>query len=130
MLWYFLFLPSLFKKKRQMEKRKGQYKRWQIIIHPYNKVILITSILYVNKINSIYPNIIICFIQTPFLTLSSQPFIRSPLKLQNFTTPNKSQLSVCCVCVCSFGISFTYVIESIELKLISVCLNNVYSLIA
>ena len=34
------------------------------------------------------------------------------------------------VCVCRFGIYFTYVIESIESKLISVCLINDYSLIA
>ena len=34
------------------------------------------------------------------------------------------------VCVWRFGVSFTYVIESIGSKLISVCLNNDYSLIA
>ena len=34
------------------------------------------------------------------------------------------------VCVCRFGISFIYVIESIDSKLISVCLINDYSLIA
>ena len=34
------------------------------------------------------------------------------------------------VCVCRFGISFTYVIEGIESKLISVCLINDYLLIA
>ena len=34
------------------------------------------------------------------------------------------------LCVCRFGISFTYVIESIDFKLISVCLINDYSLIA
>ena len=56
--------------------------------------------------------------------------ILSPLKLQNVTTPNKSLMSVCCVGVCRFGISFTYVTESIESKLISVCLINDYSLIA
>ena len=33
----------------------------------------------------------------------------------------ESLMSVCCVCVCRFGISFTYVIESIDSKLISVC---------
>ena len=37
-------------------------------------------------------------------------------------------MSACCVC--KFGISFTYVIESIDSKLISLCLMNVYSLIA
>ena len=46
------------------------------------------------------------------------------------TTPNESVMSVCCVCVCRFGISFTYAIENIESKLISVCLINDYSLIA
>ena len=35
----------------------------------------------------------------------------------------------CVWCVCRFGISFTYVIEGIYLKLISVCLINDYSLI-
>ena len=44
--------------------------------------------------------------------------------------PNESLMSVCCVCVCRFGISFTYVIENIESKLISECLINDYSLIA
>ena len=38
------------------------------------------------KFNSIYSNVIICFILTPFLTLPSQPLLPSPLKLQNFTT--------------------------------------------
>ena len=37
---------------------------------------------------------------------------------------------MCIVCVCRFGISFTYVIEGIDSKLISVCLNKKYSLIA
>ena len=50
-----------------------------------------------------------------------------PLKLHNFTTPNGSLMSVCCVC--RFGISFTFVIEGIELKLISVYLFKDYSLI-
>ena len=34
------------------------------------------------------------------------------------------------LCVCIFGISFTYLIKSIDLKLNSVCLINDYSLIA
>ena len=42
------------------------------------------------KLNSIYSNVFICFILTPFLTLPSQPVLPSPLKLQNFTTPNDS----------------------------------------
>ena len=50
------------------------------------------------KLNSIYSNVIICFILTPFLTLPSQPFLPSPLNL-NFVTPNESLMSVCCVCV-------------------------------
>ena len=39
-------------------------------------------------------------------------------------------MSACCVCVDTFGISFTYVLKSIDSKLISVCLINDYSLIA
>ena len=58
------------------------------------------------------------------------PTLPTPFKLQNFTTPNELLMSVCCVCVCGFGISFTYMIESIESKLISVCSINNYSLIA
>ena len=57
------------------------------------------------------------------------PTFPSPLRLQNFTTPNGSQMSVCCVCVQIWHL-FTYVIEGIELKSISVCLINAYSLIA
>ena len=66
----------------------------------------------------------IVFILTPFLSQPSKPLLSSPLKLQNFTTPNE------CVCVWRFGVSFTYMIESIDSKLISVCLINDYSLIA
>ena len=47
------------------------------------------------KLNLIYSNVIICFILTPFLTLPFQPFLLFPLKLQNFTTPKKSLMSVC-----------------------------------
>ena len=36
----------------------------------------------------------------------------------------------CVLCVCRFGISFIYVINSIDSKLISVCLITDYSLIA
>ena len=64
-------------------------------------------------------NVIICYshsILTPYLPNPS------PLKLQNFTTQNGSLMSVC-----RFGISFKYVIEVIESKLISVCLINDYS---
>ena len=74
------------------------------------------------KLNSIYSNEIIL---TPFLTLPSQPLLPFPLKQQNFTPKKESLMSVC-----RFGISFIYVIESNESKLISVCLNNNYSLIA
>ena len=28
-----------------------------------------------------------------------KPLLPSPLKLQNFTTPNESLMNVCCVCV-------------------------------
>ena len=45
------------------------------------------------KLNSIYSNVIICFILTPFLTLPTQPLLPSPLKLQNFTIPNESLMS-------------------------------------
>ena len=71
------------------------------------------------KLNSIYSNVIICFILTPFLTLPSQPVLSFPLKLQNFTTLIESLMSACGG---RFGIFLTYVIESMELKLISVCL--------
>ena len=74
--------------------------------------------------------VIICFILTPFLTLRSQPLLPSPLKLQKFTTRNESLMNVCCVCVCRFGVIFTYVIEGIDPKVISVCLIKDYSLIA
>ena len=37
---------------------------------------------------------------------------------------------MCVVGVCRFGISFTYVIEGIDSKLIYVCLINDYSIIA
>ena len=77
------------------------------------------------KLNSIYSNVIICFILTPFLTPTYQSFLPSPVKLQNFITPNGPLMSVC-----RFGISFIYAIESIESKLISVCLIIDYSLIA
>ena len=73
------------------------------------------------KLNSIYSNVIISFILTPFLILASQPLIPFPIKLQNFTTPNELLMSVC---VCRFGISFIYIIESIESKLFSVFLIN------
>ena len=39
-------------------------------------------------------------------------------------------MSLCSVCVGRFGMTFTYAIESIDSKLISVCLINDYSLIA
>ena len=52
----------------------------------------------------------------------SHTVLPSPLKIQNCTTPNE--------CVWRFGVSFTYVIESIDSKSNSVCLINDYSLIA
>ena len=48
------------------------------------------------KLNSVYFNVIIL---TLFLNLPLQPLLPSPLKLHNFTTPNESPMSVCCVCV-------------------------------
>ena len=77
------------------------------------------------KNNSIYSNVIIFFILTPFLTLPSQPLLPSPLNLQNFATPNESLM-----CMCRFGLSITYVIEVIESKLIYACLINDYSIFA
>ena len=62
------------------------------------------------------------FILNPFLTLPSQP----STELYN----PKWITNECVLCVCRFGISFTYMIEDIESKLISVCLINDYSLIA
>ena len=80
------------------------------------------------KTKFIYSNVIICFILTPFLTLPSQHLLHSPLKLQNFTTPNEPLMSVCFVCVQIWHFFFTHMIESIDSKLISVCLINDYSL--
>ena len=53
--------------------------------------------------------------------------LSSPLKLQNFKTPNKSLMSVC---VQIWHLLHLYVIEGIESNLISACLINDYSLIA
>ena len=51
------------------------------------------------KLNLIYCNHMFFFNLTPFLTLRSQPLVPSPLKVQNFTTPNESLMNVSCVCV-------------------------------
>ena len=51
------------------------------------------------KLNSIDSNVIICFFLTPYYDPTSQTLLPSPLNLQYFTTPNKSLMSVCCVCV-------------------------------
>ena len=56
-------------------------------------------VLCQQKLNLIYSNVIICFILTPFLTLLSQTLLPSPLKLQNFTTPSESLMSMCGVFV-------------------------------
>ena len=56
----------------------------------------------------------------------------TPLKLQKFSTKMNLNEGVCIVCVLRFGVFFTYVIESIDWKLISVisvCSINDYSLI-
>ena len=66
-----------------------------------NRFAFFLIILSQQKLNSIYSNVIIYFILTPFLTLPSQPILPSPLKLENFTTPNESLMSVCCMCVCA-----------------------------
>ena len=52
-------------------------------------------------------NVIISSILTPFLTLLSQPILPSPLRLQNFKTPNESLMSVCCMCVDLASLSHT-----------------------
>ena len=93
---------------------------WFKIILNY-KYIICQQIL-----NLIYSNVIICFILIPFLTLPFQPFLPFPLKLQNIKTPNETLMSVCCVCVWRLWISFTYMMESIVLKLISASLINDY----
>ena len=64
-----------------------------------NRFAFFLIILFQQKLNSIYSNVIICFILTSFLTLPSQPVLPSPLKLQNFTTSNESLMSVVCVYV-------------------------------
>ena len=79
------------------------------------------------KLNSIYSNVIICFILTPFLTLPLKPLY---LPFFSYRTPNESLMSVCCVCADLASLSHTCVIESIESKLILVCLINDYFLIA
>ena len=61
---------------------------FQLISSLQPKQLLIISILCQHKLNSIKSNVIMCFILTPFLSLPSQPLLPSPLKLQNFTTPN------------------------------------------
>ena len=104
-------MNGLIKKKNRIkDNRQGKV----IVNYEY--------IICQQKLNLIYCNVIICYILTPFLTLTSQPLLPSSLKLQNFTftTPN----------VYRFGISFTYVKEVIKSKLISVYLINDYSLIA
>ena len=47
------------------------------------------------KLNSIFSNVILCLILTPFLTLPSKLHLPSPLKLQNLTAQNESLMSVC-----------------------------------
>ena len=82
-------------------------------------------IIFQQKLNSIYSYVIICFILTPFLTLPSQPLLPFPLKLQNFTTPNGSLMSVCVQIWHLFYIrDRRYRFENI-----SVCLINEYLLI-
>ena len=57
-----------------------------------------------------------------FNSTSLTPLLPSPLKLQNFTTPNE-----CVLCVC---VKIWYLFHIHDSKLISVCLINDYSLIA
>ena len=80
------------------------------------------------KFNVIYCNHM--FYLNPFLSQPSQPLLPSPIKLTEFYNPKWTLISVCCVCVWRFGVSFTYVIVSIDSKLISVFLIHDYSLIA
>ena len=70
-----------------------------LFLYQSNCKLQVYYIICQQKLNSIYSNVIICFILTPFLTLPSQPFLPSPFKLQNFTTPNESLMNVCCGCV-------------------------------
>ena len=51
-------------------------------------------------------------------------------KATELYNPKWTQMKMCSVCVWRFGVTFTYAIESIDSKLISVCLINDYSLIA
>ena len=49
---------------------------------------------YVKKLNSIDSNVIIWFVShTPYLNPTSQYLLPSPLKPQNYTSPNKSALT-------------------------------------
>ena len=58
-----------------------------------------SHIICQQKLNSIYSNVIICFILTTILTLPSQPLLPFSIKLQNFTTPKEALMSVRCVYV-------------------------------
>jgi hypothetical protein len=74
------------------------------------------------------PSQIVCiplFFLTLYLPLLLYAIINLPLLSYRTLQP---QMSVCCVW--RFGVSFTYVIETIDSKLISVCLINDYLLIA
>ena len=74
----------------------------EIDIHFYITFKVIVNYKYFiceQKFNSINSNVIICFVLTPFLLLPSQTLLPSPFKLHNFTNPNGSLMSVCCVCV-------------------------------
>ena len=94
--------------------------------------IILTEIFSFHRIilyNFIF-SLFIEFYFTPFLTLPSQPLLPSPLKLQNFTTPNESLMSVCCVCAQIWHLFHIRDRKYTRIKLISVCLINDYSLIA
>ena len=94
----------------------------------FSKVIVNSKYIYYmstkTKFNLIYWNRM--FHSYPILKPTFQTPSTFPFKATELYNPTWTLMSVC-VCVWRFGISFTYVIESIELKLISVCLINDYS---
>ena len=102
-LFFFLYFLLYIVFKSQNRWNSDNYmgsnqrrKKRLITLHSI-KVLNYNYILGYQKLNSIFSNVIICFILTLFLTLSSQPLLPSLFKLKKFTTPNESQMSVFCV---------------------------------
>ena len=102
-------------------------KSWELVWDAATKVIVnYKYIMYMStttKFNVIYCNHIIL---TPYLSQPSQPLLPSRLKLEIFTTYPKWTLNEY---VWKFSVFFTYMIESIDSKLIFMCFINDYSLI-